>query len=277
MDPKKAADEFFANLPTETESEPEFNFFKESEKPNEPEAEKPEKEPEEPSDNEPEEDDEPTDRKKPLRSERRSQKQREYYESELAKEREERIRMEERLKAFENVTKKEVDPNIKKLLYEVKDAEEGTEIFNEILSNMRTSMRDEILNELSSYQSRESEQVNEIYNQIESSLEDIEDRYGVDLTDDTETRNAFLDFVEGIAPEDSDELPNMRTAWKIFASTRKAGPSATEEKKAIASRAMVRSSASAMQNRGGAPEGAKPVSFDNLNSSLWSKIIGRNS
>lgn len=254
-----AAKEFFDNLESEEDTEPSFDIFTEPEaKP------EPTKEPE-PTVEEPE--DEP---KKPPRSERRAEKQREYYEQQLQEERDARIRLEEQVKLISQGKQTEVDPDIRKLLTEVKDPEEASQVFESLLSKVRREAEDAAYNRLQQAQNQGDEEVQAIRTQIEDSIEAIEDRYGVDLTNDTATRNAYLDFVDSIAPKDSDALPNMEAAWKLFQSTRKVSTSNVERKQQIASRGMVHST-----NAKPEAKDVQPIGFDRLHGDLWDRIIGK--
>lgn len=265
----KPAEDFFANLPSEKEIEKDnFDMFKEAE----PEKDKTLEQAE--SVEKPKEDEfiENGNRRKPLRSERRVEKRDSYFQERLQEEREARIRLEEQVKLLSTQTKVEVDPDIKKLLTETKDPEEATRIFNNLISKAEQRAAEKAMENIRQFQEKGNDEVNAIARDIQDRLESIEDRYGVDLTDDTKTREEFLDFVKSIAPEDSDELPNMNAAWRYFQKTRTAPPTQTERKAAISSRGMTRSVQPV-------PEGKnlKTMSFDNLNrSKWWNKIIGNN-
>lgn len=212
-------------------------------------------------------------RKKPLRSERRAEKQTNYALQQLQEEREARIRLEEQVKMLASQKKVEADPDIKRLLTETKDPEEATAIFQSLMDKAAQNARQQAREEWEKAQAEGDNEINAMADEIQDRLEVIEDRYGVDLTDDRETRNAFLDFVEAIAPEGSNELPNMNMAWTLFQRTQTAPPAQTERKAAISSRGMTRSIQPI-------PEGKnlKPVSFDNLNrGNWWDKVIKRGS
>ena len=261
----QAAEEFFSNLPSETETEQTFDVFKEPESKKEdgqPVAEKPEETTPEP---------EEIERKKPLRSERRLEKQTEFMQRQWQEERDARIRLEEQVKALAESRQIEVDPDIQRLLTETKDPKEATAIFQSLMQKMRNEAEESALARMQELQAQGDDEVNSIVATIEDSIESIEDRYGVDLTNDLDTRRAFLDFADSIAPEDSDALPNMDTAWKLFQSTRKAPLSNVARKQEIAARGMVRST-------NAKPEGKdlKPMSFEEMNrSGWWDKLIGR--
>lgn len=270
MDLKQAANEFFNNLPTESETEKDFKIFEEPKVETKQETAEPTPATQEASEETSEETSGISERpqRKPTRAERRFEEHRQQMEEELARARE-RIAVLEHDRT-QSGKSEEVDPNIKRLLYEVKDPEEGTKVLNDILKNMSAKMREEFRAELETMRASEEGEVDQLYGEIERNIESIEDRYGVDLTDDVDTRNAFLDFVESIAPANSDELPNMEAAWRYFQSTRKAGPSNVARKQEIASRSMTRS-----VNSKPKPENVKPVSFDEINrGGWWDKIVG---
>lgn len=256
-----AAKQFFDSLPSEKDAEPEYDLFSEPqpEKEQSQEEAQPETEPETA-----EEDTQEPERRKPLRSERRAEKQREYYEAQLREEREARIRAEERARTREEENKP--DPDMLKLLKGGISEEEGVEIFNRLLTRTQEAAEERAFARFESREIQDEQEIDEIHGEIEGAIESIEDRYGVDLTDDTRTRNAFLDFAESIAPQDSDALPNMDSAWRLFQATRKAGPSQVERKQQIASRGMVRST---VNQAPGNSDSAKPMTFDRLSRGDW--------
>jgi hypothetical protein len=93
----------------------------------------------------------------------------------------------------------------------------------------------------------------------------------VDLTSDTKTRNAFLDYVDEMSDPDSDALPNMDFAWRQFQRNQTASPSNTARKAQISSRSMTRSTTTR-------PEGKnlQPLSFNAINrGTWWEKMIGQ--
>lgn len=258
----QAASDFFASLPSEKETEPEFKFMEEPEK--EPEQESKETETEARAEEAPEED---IENKRPNRKERRVEKQTEFLQKAWEEEREARIRLEEQVKALAN-TKREIDPDIKKILAGGVELDEAAAIFETILSKNSQEAEARALARLQELQSQDQQEVQSLAEEINQHIESIEDRYGVDLTDDADTRSAFLDFAESLAPQDSDALPNMDMAWRLFQSTRKAPPAQTERKASISSRSMTRS----IQSRPEA-KNLEPMSFDKLErSNIWDKV-----
>ena len=208
-------------------------------------------------------------RKRPLRSERRENKQNEFMQRQWQEEREARIRLEEQVKALSEARKLPADPDIKRLLTEVKDPEEATQIFQDLIARAGQQAEERAVERFRQVQAEENAEVDAIRDTIEESLEDIEDTYGADFSN-AKTRNAFLDFVEKIAPQDSDDLPNMRSAWEIFQSTQKAPTANTERKAAISTRSMTRPTQAV-------PEGKnlQRLTFDSINRGSWfDKIIG---
>lgn len=261
MEPTEA-EKFFDSLPKEAD-EPQFDIFKETpakeepkvEKEPEKEAPKPEKEPEEP---------------RQTRREKRQEQMR-YYENMLASERAAREELSKRLDKFERGEIKEVDPNIRRLLYEVKDPEEGTKAFDSLLQKIRTEAAEDAYQRIRQEREEEDSEVNGLADQIADGLEAIEDRYGVDLQKDPKTKDEFLDFVESISPRNSDDLADMETAWPLFQANRKApqSPETVARQKQIASRSMQRSSTAKPT-----PENVRPLTFGSLDS-VWERIKGR--
>ena len=266
----KAAQDFFDNLPSEDEEKGQnFDMFNEAE----PEKDKKEEAPADYETQEQEEEGkEPSkeERKKPLRSERRAEKQTNYALEQLQQEREARIRLEEQVKMLATQKKVEADPDIKRLLTEANDPEEATAIFQSLMDKAAEKARQEAREEWKKAQSEGDQEVAKMASVIQERLESIEDQFGVDLTDDKDTRNKFLDFVNELADPDSDALPNMNRAWQLFQKQQIAGPSQTERKAAISSRGMTRSVKPI-------PEGKNltPMTFDSINrGSWWDKIRG---
>ena len=251
-----AAADFFASLPSEKETEPNFNLMEPTEKPA-PVEEEPVIE-------------EVENREKPLRSERRAEKNYEFLRNQLQEEREARIRLEEQVKANVSTRKTEADPDIKRLLTEVKDPEEASQIFESLLSKVRSEAETSAFERYKAAQAEGDEETNQLAQTINEKVEAIEDKYGVDLTSDKKTRGAFLDFVNEMSDPDSDALPNMDFAWRQFQKTMKAPAGDTARKSQISSRSMTRSSTTR-------PEGKniQPMTFDALNrGNFWENLIG---
>lgn len=261
----QAAADFFANLPSDKDEEKPYDMFKEAE----PEKDKtPETQAAQDIEKEEKVEEQP-ERKKPLRSERRMEKQTEFLQQKWEEEREARIRLEEQVKALGETRKAPADPDIKRLLTETKDPEEATRIFQDLLEKVGKDSEDRAFERFQRAQQEGDKEVDALHASIEDSLEDIEEHYGADLSK-KETRDGFLDFVEAIAPEDSDALPNMRKAWELYQATQKAPAANTERKAAISTRSLARSTQSV-------PEGKnlKPMSFESMNrGNWWDKVIG---
>jgi hypothetical protein len=109
--------------------------------------------------------------------------------------------------------------------------------------------------------------------QLETSLEEIEESYGVDLLSETptarKTRTDFMKFVEKIAPKNSRgeviDYPDMNSAFETWQETKKTSTQPNRAKE-LASRSMARS--------GEAIPTTERMSFDNVDS-IMDKILGR--
>lgn len=94
-------------------------------------------------------------------------------------------------------------------------------------------------------QSQGTTEIEENRNYIEEELENIEDRFNVDLSGDTEqsrrVRNGFIDYVERLSRKDRDgeiiDYPDMQYAWEEFNSRRERASTTTRNRQ-VASRSM---------------------------------------
>ncbi len=85
----------------------------------------------------------------------------------------------------------------------------------------------------------------EFENIIESSLEDLEEEYGVDLTSNTpaakKARSEYLDLVQRLSPKDAEgnvtSYADFQATWDIYQSNRPVAPTDTR-KKDLASRSI---------------------------------------
>lgn len=259
MDGKEEAQKFFDSLPDES-NEVAIDFSKELGK----QADEPQEEPKKVAEAVKREEEEPAQRT--TRRERRDSQMR-YYEEQIAKERAERELLAEQVKKLSADSKQVEDPRIKKLLYEVKDPAEGSALFKEMLQDMRKEAVQDAFSQLNKSQEDASSAEQALVDEVEDNLELVEDKYGVDLSDDTDTRNDFLDFMKDLSSDES--FANFDTGWRLFSQTRKAPRSDNTRAKQIASRGMVKSTVSRL-----APEKVMPLTRESLDS-VWSRIIGK--
>lgn len=128
-------------------------------------------------------------------------------------------------------------------------------------------------NRLTNEQKQSIEADREAEEQLETSLEDIEESFGVDLLSETptarKTRTDFMKFVERIAPKNSRgeviDYPDMNSAFETFQETRKTSTQPNRAKE-LASRSMARG--------GEAQPIPERISFDNADS-IIDRILGR--
>lgn len=232
-EPQSEVDKFFETLPSEDKKEADvFDDKKEAES-------KPAEVVEKPT-----EDEEDAPRKN--RRERRM-------EQKYQQERESNILLAERLRAATELDNaKKENPDVDARLIEIFGTEEtGKKLakhFSDLLSETRTSAREEALREIDQQASREKEEVSEAENLIDVGLESLEDAYDVDLTSNTKEANArrrgFLELVEKMSPKDKDgtitDYADFNSVYEVFAekTTEKIDNSRNKE---IASRSMTRS------------------------------------
>lgn len=80
--------------------------------------------------------------------------------------------------------------------------------------------------------------------ELTQGFEDIEDNFNVDLTANKKLRSDFIDFIERVAPKDSNgdirEYPDFQETFKLFQEINKKAPN--NRAKDLASRSMTRSS-----------------------------------
>lgn len=122
----------------------------------------------------------------------------------------------------------------------------GIKDFRKVLAGLEEKGAQKALAQLEQQAQAEREKDEKAQQELESSFEDIEESYGVDLSSNTatarKTRSEFIDYIRKIAPKNSEgeviAFPDMSSAFEEFQS--KAKPTASRAKE-LASRGMSRS------------------------------------
>ncbi len=145
---------------------------------------------------------------------------------------------------------------------------------NEVLLNKaKQEAKDEALKEFESRQSASSQAARQAEEFIDQSLEDLEDKYNVDLTSKApaaaKSRREFLGLVEELSPKDSDGLilayADFDKTFEIYQNSRKSEKAAdtTNRQKELAGRSM---------NRGGGAAGSEipegPINFQTARTAI---------
>lgn len=107
-----------------------------------------------------------------------------------------------------------------------------------ILDDYKMQAKQEALAEIRSEQDRATAEVQEFEGLIESSLEDLEEEYNVDLTSNTpaakKARSEYLDLVQRLSPKDADgnvtSYADFHETWNIYQSSRPVAPTNTRNK-----------------------------------------------
>ncbi len=115
-----------------------------------------------------------------------------------------------------------------------------------LLDNYKNQAKQEAIAEIRSEQERADEAVREFEQVIETSLDELEETHGVDLTSNSpaakKARNEYLDLVQRLSPKDRDgnvtSYADFHEVWDIYQST-KSGPDASR-KQNLAARAAPR-------------------------------------
>ncbi len=127
-------------------------------------------------------------------------------------------------------------------------------------------------NRLTETQRQEAEEEKKAIEMLDSSLENIEQQYSVDITSNTpvsrKLRTDFLKFAEKLAPKDSEgnivDYPDMSTAFEIF---NEKNAKNQDKAKDLASRSMSRSSE--------VKQPQEKITFDNMDN-FFDRMFSKN-
>lgn len=127
----------------------------------------------------------------------------------------------------------------------------------EMLDDVAKQAREATLKEIEDRRRREEEDAARHENFITSSLEDLEDEHGVDLTSDApaarKARREFLQLVERLSPKDEHgsitAFADFDAAWEQFQSAKKDEKPDNSKQRELAARSMARSGDAATAER----------------------------
>lgn len=166
-------------------------------------------------------------------------------EKQLQDEREEKFRLQALIQARTEVegakSTAEVDPLLTQMYGENTDA---IRLHSELLHKYATKAREEAIQEFEQMLSKQAQQEEVFGSQIDEGLETLEDKYGIDLTSDSDTavrdRTAFLKLVSKLAPKDEEgnlkDYPDFVETYEMFKGLKEKNDNARA--KQIASRTM---------------------------------------
>jgi len=201
-------------------------------------------------------------------------------EEKYQKEREANIALQERIKVlseterYQKENEGEIDPDLIKAFGTTEDGKALTNIFSkkfkEVQSTAEANAERRVMERMAEQESKASEQEAIESETIDQAFDNIEDKFGVDLSGKSKAskdfRNGFIDFVEQISPKDKDgdiiEYADFETAYETYSklASNTKPREVSERQKELASRGMTRSANTA------APEAPKGLmSFNKLN------------
>lgn len=167
-------------------------------------------------------------------------------------EKEQNIALAARLQALSEAEKfrqemsgKSVDERLLTLYGDNENGRKAAQITQSLLEDAEKRAEERALNRIQEAQRQAESEVSENENFIEQELESLEERLGIDLTEDPENRQAFLTLVEKYSPKDREgnikEYADFDAVAEVFMKTREK-PNAIN--KDLSSRSMVRSGSS---------------------------------
>lgn len=187
-------------------------------------------------------------------------------EEQLQRERESNIALNERIKTLSEVAKlKEsvetdnLDPRLAEIFGTTDEGKALAQKFGDLLKENSESVRQQTLRELRESQKQEEEELRQeetqYENYIDEKLEELEDRFDVDLTGDSnkarETRREFLELVQTLSPKDSDgvitDYADFDSVFEIYQQTKVERPN--ERRNQITSRLNQKSQGSTDQGQ----------------------------
>ncbi len=146
--------------------------------------------------------------------------------------------------------KKEVEEDIKLPSSFIKlvgnDTEEKKQVLKDLssyFSTLKGEARQEFLEEMKQQEQAQIAEDNAALEELNSGFETIEEEYGVDLTSDSKTRSAFVEFLRKASHKNADgevdQFADIPSTWEIFQERQK--PQTASRAKELASRGMTRS------------------------------------
>lgn len=124
------------------------------------------------------------------------------------------------------------------------EAIQATELLKKAITGVREDAENRAYQRLQDSQSKEVQAVAQAEEELDSVLDDIEDRYGVELNEDQEV--AYFQLMQKMSPKDRDgnviALADPDAVWEIF-SERMNTPRTDSRAKELSARSMVQSGA----------------------------------
>jgi len=126
------------------------------------------------------------------------------------------------------------------------DTEEKKQVLKDLssyFSGLKGEARQEFLEELKEQEQAQVQQDNAALSELNAGFEEIEEEHGVDLSTDTKTRAAFVEYLRRVSHKNEDgevdQFADIPAAWEAF--QERAKPQTASRAKELASRGMTRS------------------------------------
>lgn len=124
--------------------------------------------------------------------------------------------------------------------------------FKKYLGGLEEKGAQKALAQLQEREQKEKEEEAEAQEQLVQGFEEVEEKFGVDITSSTpiarKTRGEFIDFIKRIAPKNEvgevTEYPDIPEAFTLFQEMSKSKPQTSSRAKDLSSRSMTRSGSS---------------------------------
>jgi len=182
-------------------------------------------------------------------------------EEKLKRERESNIALNERIKALSEVTKvsatEEIDPRLLKIFGTTQLGLQISKEFASILNEQKKAAREDVIRQLEAERQAQIEEEQHFDDIVESNLEDIEDKYGIDITSDrpaaVELRTRLLQRVEELSPKNEagelTDYANFGATYEMMRNEFQTQQQSAARSKQLASRQMPRSSSAPAQKK----------------------------
>lgn len=181
------------------------------------------------------------------------------WESRLEERERELIAREARIQALQEKEENQmVDNTDARLLRVFGDSEQGKEIayhFSQILAEKTAEAREQAIQEFENRQVKEYEEQRGYESFIDENLENLEDKYNIDLTSDSpkarKARREYLELVGKLSPKDEDgnitAYADFESTFEMYKSSSEKPNESINRAKEIAGRTMQRSGAGTEQ------------------------------
>lgn len=170
-------------------------------------------------------------------------------------------------KAMEKMPKPSAESQFKKDVEEINlpasfiklvgnDTEEKKGVLKDLsnyFSTLKGEARQEFLEEMKQQEQQQVAEDTAALTELNTGFEQIEEEYGVDLTSDTKTRAAFVEFLRKVSHKNADgevdQFADIPSTWETFQGMNRSQPASRA--KELASRGMTRSADATISSKTG--------------------------